>query len=73
MARRVADELREQIDHLKSELEILSENTYEESVELDEFREATAELLRLTGVQDYQLIPTPESVRAVIKALKEKA
>lgn len=73
MAKRVADELREQIEHLESELEILSENTYEESQELEEFREATAELLRLTGVQGYQLAPTPESVRAVIKALKEKA
>lgn len=65
-------ELKERIAHLASELEILSENTHEESVELDEFREVAADLLRLTGVQDYQVIPTPESVRAVIKSLKDR-
>lgn len=72
MARRVAGDLRERIAHLEAELEILDENTREEHDELLDFIEATEELLRVAGVQDFRVEPNADSVRAVIKALKDR-
>lgn len=73
MAKRVTDELREKLADKEEDIENLEWLLFEAESEVKAFRDLTAELLAVTKVQDYKTIPEPDSIRAVIKAIKEKA